>query len=184
MPYEGLWKNTYIDEHALSPGQVTMYYSWSDVHAADRYLADLERLESSSQEERSSYIKNTFLDAGVDSDNTSTATWGHVRPPRSSGTETILLSASWVSREGGPNLRGIAALLSIGAFLRGELLWLLIVGLSAHTAHRSKPLGVRLCPGRERGLYRGIGGVHARIPQALPRIDLDSYESGLSRSFL
>lgn len=58
LPYEGLWKGTYIDEHALQPGQVsqrqvrasrlneqvTMYFDWPNVHEADRYLDHLEQM--------------------------------------------------------------------------------------------------------------------------------------------
>jgi glycosylphosphatidylinositol transamidase len=44
LPCHGLWKGTYIDEHAIQPAQVTMYFDWADVHRADRYLNDLERL--------------------------------------------------------------------------------------------------------------------------------------------
>ena len=146
LPHEGLWKDTYVDEHALQPAQVstrfeirthrwqvTMYYDWADVHGADRYLDDLERLVNATIREyagqnraladrrRSTYIQTVFSSVGLSTSNTSESTYGHVRPPRSAGTETILISANWVSREGTPNLRGVAMLLSLGEFLRGEL---------------------------------------------------------------
>jgi glycosylphosphatidylinositol transamidase len=44
LPYEGLWKRTYIDENAISPGQVNMYFDWGNVHQADRYLEQLEQV--------------------------------------------------------------------------------------------------------------------------------------------
>lgn len=47
LPYEGLWKRTYVDEHALQPAQVAVYFDWANVHKADVYLAELERLSSS-----------------------------------------------------------------------------------------------------------------------------------------
>lgn len=47
LPYEGLWKRTYVDEHALQPAQVAVYFGWANVHKADVYLAELERLSSS-----------------------------------------------------------------------------------------------------------------------------------------
>ena len=114
LPHDALWKNTYIDEHAIQPAQVTMYYDWSNVHAADRYLAQLEQVT-----DRSTYLQDAFSLAGLHTSNTSTATYAHVQPPRSAGTEVILISANWESKTGGPNLRGIAMLLSLGAFLRG-----------------------------------------------------------------
>lgn len=44
LPYRGLWKGTYIDENAISPGQVSMYFDWANVHQADRYLDQLEKI--------------------------------------------------------------------------------------------------------------------------------------------
>ena len=122
LPYEALWKRTYIDEHAIQPGQVTLYYDWGNVHSADLYLSSLEALSerNASREERSDYLQDAFSAAGLRTDNTSTSTWAHVTPPRSAGTEVILITANWQSKEGGLNLRGIAMLLSLGKLLRGE----------------------------------------------------------------
>jgi glycosylphosphatidylinositol transamidase len=127
LPYEGLWKNTYIDEHAIQPAQVTLKYEWANVFAADRYLASLEEMaeRNASWSERSTWLQDSFAAAGlrtgeVEGDGVvGGATWAHVTPPRSAGTEVILLSANWNSREGGTNLRGIAMLLSLAEFLRG-----------------------------------------------------------------
>jgi glycosylphosphatidylinositol transamidase len=51
LPYEGLWKRTYVDENAISPGQVTMYFDWGNVHLADRYLDQLEQMVDGSIDE-------------------------------------------------------------------------------------------------------------------------------------
>lgn len=119
LPYEGLWKGTYIDEHAIQPAQVSLSYDWANVHKADLYLDQLELLVNASRADRSEYLQSAFSTAGLWTGNTSSSTFAHVAPPRSSGTEVILLSANWVSREGSPNLRGVAMLLSLGDFLRG-----------------------------------------------------------------
>lgn len=71
------------------------------------------------QGRRSEYLQETFSHAGLNSGNTTLSTYAHVQPPRSPGTETIILSANWVSRDGGPNLRGIATALAMGDFLKG-----------------------------------------------------------------
>lgn len=47
LPYEGLWKKTYVDEHALQPAQVAVYFDWANVHKADVYLGELEQLSKS-----------------------------------------------------------------------------------------------------------------------------------------
>ena len=51
LPYKGLWKGTYIDENAISPGQVSMYFDWANVHQADRYLDQLEKIVNGTFEE-------------------------------------------------------------------------------------------------------------------------------------
>jgi glycosylphosphatidylinositol transamidase len=122
-----LWKNTYIDEHAIQPAQVTLKYEWANVFAADRYLASLEEMakRNASWSERSAWLQDSFAAAGLRTGEVKGdgvvggATWAHVTPPRSAGTEVILLSANWNSRDEGENLRGIAMLLSLGEFLRG-----------------------------------------------------------------
>jgi glycosylphosphatidylinositol transamidase len=69
---------------------------------------------------RSNYLQETFSHVGLNSGNTSLSTYAHIQPPRSPGTETIILSANWVSRDGTPNLRGVASALALGDFLKGR----------------------------------------------------------------
>ncbi|KAK4687828.1 GPI-anchor transamidase subunit GAA1, partial [Tremellales sp. Uapishka_1] len=99
---------------------------------ADRYLDVLGTLVNATFRERSEFLVNAFSDSGISSSSTKTAVYAHIIPPRSSATETILLSANWMSRDGGPNLRGIAMLLSLGDFLQGQNHWafdfVLVVG--------------------------------------------------------
>ncbi|WVW84278.1 hypothetical protein I302_106308 [Kwoniella bestiolae CBS 10118] len=132
IPYEGLWKGTYVDEHALQPGQVTTYFDWGNVHKADLYLDKLERIVNGTFEERSTFLQDTFSASGLLTSNTSTSTYAHVKPPRSKGTESILVSANWISRDGTPNLRGVATLLALGDFLKGQNHWafdfILVIG--------------------------------------------------------
>lgn len=52
-----------------------------------------------------------------------TNTYALLSPPRSSGSEAILLSAPFVSLIGGPNLRGLSILLALARFLRGQNHW-------------------------------------------------------------
>ncbi|KAL0245438.1 hypothetical protein I308_104563 [Cryptococcus tetragattii IND107] len=134
LPYEGLWKNTYVDEHALQPAQVAVYFDWANVHKADVYLGELEQLSRSNSTFtlRTEYLQNAFSAAGLYTHNTTIATYAHVTPPRATGMETIIVSANWLSRDGSENLRGIAMLLALGDFLRGQNHWafdfVLVVG--------------------------------------------------------
>ena len=65
IPFPYIGRGVYIDENALQPGQVCLFnfamqylylipcttqvkidWGWGDVHAADQYLAQLEKLRS------------------------------------------------------------------------------------------------------------------------------------------
>lgn len=101
---------------------MTIYYDWAQVFRADRYLAELEALRDANAtwDERRDFLSASFRAAGVTALNTTSSVLAHVTPPRSEGTEAILVSANWLSRNGEVNVRGVALLLSLAEFLRGE----------------------------------------------------------------
>lgn len=130
---------------------------------------------------------------GVNTGNTSLSTYAHVQPPRSAGTETILLSANWVSRDGTPNLRGVATLLALGDFFRGKSCHRLplkcyrgnkILGFTVLMESRTESLGIRSRPGRWRRIPGRTGRFHELVPLVIRRDNLDRTEYRLSRSFI
>ncbi|TEB26622.1 Gaa1-domain-containing protein [Coprinellus micaceus] len=141
IPYPDLGRTTYIDENALQPAQVSTYWDWADVHNADRYLDDLERLgdRNASSAELSEFVKTEFQKSGlpaatqkytfsVGSTNvTGVNAYAVSSSPRASGNEAIVISASWIRRhEGGPtelNLRGVSAILALAKYLKGHSMW-------------------------------------------------------------
>ncbi|KAH9952052.1 Gaa1-domain-containing protein [Amylocystis lapponica] len=141
IPSPRLGQKTYIDENALQPGQVHTYWNWDDVHRADNYLAQLERLrdDNSTSEEIATFITGEFGKLGISASTqrysfTTTAgakngtnSYAVFSSPRASGTEAMVISASWLSRtgdgDGTLNLRGVSTVLSLAAFLKGYSLW-------------------------------------------------------------
>ncbi|KAI0688253.1 Gaa1-domain-containing protein [Cytidiella melzeri] len=135
----GQW--TYIDENALQPSQVSTYWSWSDVHRADRYLDELEALRerNASSHEFATFIATEFRKLGIPSSIqnyqfrtlsetlSGTNSYAVLSAPRASGAEAMVISASRISRtgkeDGTMNLRGISTVLSLAAFLKGYSLW-------------------------------------------------------------
>lgn len=131
----------YIDENALQPGQVNTYFNWEDVHHADQYLAELERLrdQNATSEEISGYLVGEFEKMGLpaasqrylfstaSSHASGSNSYALLSSPRASGTEAVVISASWLSRTGEGNgtlnLRGVASVLSLASFLKGHSLW-------------------------------------------------------------
>lgn len=125
-----------IDENALLPSQINTQWNWDEVHAADRYLDQLEHLRdtNASSAERALYLQTEFLKLGLDASTQSyelstvvgnsagVNTYALLAAPRTPGAEAIIISASWQSRtgegDGTLNLRGVATILSMASFVR------------------------------------------------------------------
>ncbi|RDB21477.1 GPI transamidase component gaa1 [Hypsizygus marmoreus] len=148
IPSPQLGRGTYIDENALQPGQwalncgqVNTYWSWGDVHTADKYLAQLEVLRdtNATSDQRAQFVMKEFHRLGISASTQSymfsarsgrregTNAYGILSSPRTSGTEAMVISASWLSRtgegDGTLNLRGVSTVLALAGFLKGYSLW-------------------------------------------------------------
>ncbi|RPD66113.1 Gaa1-domain-containing protein [Lentinus tigrinus ALCF2SS1-7] len=141
IPSSQFGQRTYIDENALQPGQVHTYWSWNDVHRADRVLEDLERLrdQNATSNEIANYAVGEFEKIGipariqhysfdtVDGVLEGTNAYAVMQSPRASGAEAIVISASWLSRtgegDGTLNLRGVATVISLAQYLKKYSLW-------------------------------------------------------------
>lgn len=124
LPLPLLWKSTFIDEHALMPSAARTLWNWDEVALADGYLASIETLEKRNapwfgEGERAEFFVDAFAKAGLETGRTASSVWARVTPPRSEGTEAILVSANWLSRDGEVNARGMSLLLALGNFFRG-----------------------------------------------------------------
>ncbi|TDL21581.1 Gaa1-domain-containing protein [Rickenella mellea] len=141
LPSPRLGRTTYIDENALQPSQVTTRWDWGDVHRADVYLGQLEELVNSNatSAQKAEFLKVEFEKMGIPA---ATQPYSFSTPqheiagfnayavlsaPRTSGTETMVISASWVSLIGEEdktlNMRGVATVLALAKFLKGYSLW-------------------------------------------------------------
>ncbi|KAJ7905719.1 Gaa1-domain-containing protein [Mycena olivaceomarginata] len=130
LPSPRLGRGTYIDENALGPGQVNTYWNWGDVANADRYLEHLEGLRDRI---RAKDLMTEFMKLGIPASTQNyvftsstevegTNAYAVLSSPRTSGTEAMVISASWISRigEGGGtlNLRGVSTVLALANFLK------------------------------------------------------------------
>ncbi|KAJ7685379.1 Gaa1-domain-containing protein [Mycena polygramma] len=141
IPSPRLGRGTYIDENALGPGQVNTYWNWGDVANADRYLEQLEGLRDSNatSEHRANVLMSEFMKLGIPASTQKYAfssstgkleginAYAVLSSPRTSGTEAMVISASWISRtgdgDGTLNLRGVSTVLALANFLKRYSLW-------------------------------------------------------------
>ncbi|KAF8637410.1 hypothetical protein AX17_002905 [Amanita inopinata Kibby_2008] len=141
IPSPRLGRGIYIDENALQPAQVNTHWSWEEVHNADVYLQRLESLRdvNATSEQRAQFLKAEFTKLGISASTQhysyspssnlveGTNAYAVLSSPRASGTEAIVISASWLSSmnegSGGLNLRGVSTILALAAFLKKYSLW-------------------------------------------------------------
>ncbi|KAF8969844.1 Gaa1-like protein [Flammula alnicola] len=141
IPAPHIGRITYIDENALQPGQVTTDWNWGDVHVADLYLTRLEQVRDGNftSEQRAQWLCEEFGKLGISSStqaysfSTSTSqlngtnAYAVLAAPRHSGTEAIVISASWISRtgeeDGTINMRGVSTVLALANFLKRYSYW-------------------------------------------------------------
>jgi glycosylphosphatidylinositol transamidase len=137
LPLSLLQTGTYIDENALQPSQVNTYWNWEDVHRADNFLQDVTSLRDHnySSAERATFFAKEFAKSGIPSSTqrysiptahgvlNGTNAYAIFSAPRTSGTEAMVISASWKSLTDGYNLRGVSTVLSLAAFMKHYSHW-------------------------------------------------------------
>ncbi|KAH0827034.1 Gaa1-like protein [Lanmaoa asiatica] len=181
VPVLPLSQGVYIDENALQPAQVNTNWDWQDVHQADLYLHHLEGLRNrnATSEQRANFIRDEFAKLGLaaatqdytfmtPSGNVSgTNAYALMNSPRASGSEAIVVSASWLSEvdEEPYNLRGIATVITLAAFLKNYSLW-------------AKDIIFVIGDNYLDGTYAWLNAYHGTIPQNLDT-DLLELTSGV-----
>ncbi|KAN0076921.1 Gaa1-like, GPI transamidase component domain containing protein [Tylopilus felleus] len=181
IPILPLSRGVYIDENALQPAQVNTNWNWQDVHQADLYLHHLEGLRdrNATSEQRASFIRDEFAKLGLPAATqkyTFMTSSGNVsgmnafaimNSPRASGSEAIVVSASYLSEAGKEpyNLRGIATVLALAGFLKNYSLW-------------AKDIIFVIGDNYFDGTYAWLNAYHGTIPQNLDT-DLLELTSGV-----
>ncbi|RIA93902.1 Gaa1-like protein [Glomus cerebriforme] len=169
LPSDQYHKNTYISENALLPGQVNTYYSWGQVHEATAFRDNITLISNSSNIEKAAYVENELRKAGLKTamqnftvnisgkEISGTNVYGVFNAPRADGTEALVLSASWKSKDGETlNTNGVAIALSIGKFFKGYTYW-------------SKDIIILITDGGEAGVQAWLESYHDH-----PRSDISS----------
>ncbi|MBW0479350.1 hypothetical protein O181_019065 [Austropuccinia psidii MF-1] len=142
-----LWsRSTYISENAILPAQVNAYWNWPQVHQADRYADRVAEWTNLPADQRAERIRQVFESFGLRSETQSYAFNSlatHQDPisngtnvhsilysPRTDGSESLVLMASWLTRRpgsdvhgGNVNIRGVASVLALAEFLKTFNLW-------------------------------------------------------------
>ncbi|RUS22965.1 Gaa1-like protein [Endogone sp. FLAS-F59071] len=145
LPYDQYNKKTYMSENALLPAQINVYYGFNEINDANDYRNKIEQIQYGSNLEKAQFIETELRGAGFHSaiqnfsspfSRSDTAMFVPITPfhqgvnavgiyhaPRSDGTESLVLSAPWVSRDSKANINGVAVLLSIARMFKRHTYW-------------------------------------------------------------
>lgn len=126
LPSEQYSKHTYISESSLLPGQVNTYFSWGEVTAVTTYRNELENVLAT--DGHYDYVETELRRSGItvarQSFGNKTNVYGILSAPRADGTEALVLSASWITRDGKErNTQAVATLLALARYFKKYSLW-------------------------------------------------------------
>ncbi|KAH8915953.1 Gaa1-domain-containing protein [Atractiella rhizophila] len=131
----------YISENALQVGSATVRWDWPDVKRADRYADGVDQWEHLDHYSRARAIEKEFKEVGLLTSVQSytytfptgqmlngTNVHALLRAPKTDGSEALVLSASWLSRQrtglgAGVNRRGIATVLAMSKYFSKYAYW-------------------------------------------------------------
>ncbi|KAF9586541.1 Glycosyl phosphatidyl inositol protein transamidase complex subunit [Lunasporangiospora selenospora] len=125
LPHQSYSKRTYISENALLPGGANVRFEYGDSIVAETLRETVQRISSYPAKERAEALEQEFTQIGLKAAtqnytlNTSTTskfgvnTYAVFYAPRSDGTEALVISAPWTSRDGVTNTNGVTVLLAL-----------------------------------------------------------------------
>ncbi|KAG0245355.1 Gaa1-like protein [Mortierella sp. GBAus27b] len=170
LPYQGYSKETYVSENALLPGGANIRFEWNDYMAAQGYSNLVQKISELPSYERATALQNEFSQLGLKSAtqnytlHTSTDSRHGVNAyavfyaPRSDGTEALVLSASWTSRNQETNTNAIAMLLALGKVFK-------------RCSHFSKDIIFVVTDGEAEGLQAWLRAYHGIQGSSKSRFD-------------
>lgn len=136
LPIEGQFRNTYISENALLPGQAHTYFRETEWHKARGYREEVHRLEMESEEVRTNTVHQWFEDIGLktgfhkwevshgaDEIRNGTNVYGILHAPRGDNTEAMVLIAPWINKDGDYNDGGVALSAALARYFKKWSVW-------------------------------------------------------------
>lgn len=135
LPIEGQYRNTYISENALLPGQAHTYFRETEWHVVRGYREEVHRLEGEDEEHRAGVLHQWFEDIGLktgfhkwevthgDEVKSGTNVYGILHAPRGDNTEAMVLVAPWFNKDEDYNDGGVALCAALARYLKKWSVW-------------------------------------------------------------
>ncbi|KAK9374965.1 Gaa1-like protein [Lipomyces chichibuensis] len=135
LPMKDQSRRTYISENALLPGQAHTYFSGSEEHIVRAFKEEVRLLKEAPDEKRANTVRQWLSDIGYKS---ATHNWtishyddikagvnvyGVLHAPRGDTTESMILCAPWLNRDGELNESGVAIAMALARYFTRWSIW-------------------------------------------------------------
>lgn len=128
LPLDGQYRNTYISENALMPGQVTLYFRESEWNYVRGYRSELVNMELMDYGDRQRVVQGWLDDIGLTTDIhhnsvNSTSLYGVMHAPRGDDTEAVVLTVPWYTSDGYYNVGALALGMALMRYFSRMSIW-------------------------------------------------------------
>lgn len=147
LPLDGQFRNTYISENALMPGQVTSYFRESEWNYVRGFRSEVSQWDFSEASQENVVLEQWLQDFGwstsqyYDHKTNTTTMYSLMHAPRGDNTEALVLVVPYYTAEGVPNLGGMSLGPALANYFARMSIWskniILVFPKNSHAVLRS-----------------------------------------------
>lgn len=129
LPQNGQFRNTYISENALMPGQVTSYFRESEWNIVRGYRLDTKEWDYEQAAESNPALESWLTDLGLkmthynDPKTNSSTLYGVMRATRGDNTEAVVLAVPYFTSTEETNIGGMALAPALARYFNRMSIW-------------------------------------------------------------
>ncbi|KAF3989549.1 hypothetical protein FT663_03575 [Candidozyma haemuli var. vulneris] len=129
LPQDGQFRNTYISENALMPGQVTSYFRESEWNIVRGYRSETKKWNYEESARSNPMLETWLTDLGLkvahfEDDKTNSSTlYAIMHAPRGDNTESVVLVAPYITSTNEDNIGGLALAPALARYFGRMSIW-------------------------------------------------------------
>lgn len=146
LPMDGQYRNTYISENALMPGQVTSYFRESEWNIVRGYRHEVMKWDFNEFQNSNPVLESWLQDIGlkvthhIDPETETDTMYAVMHAPRGDNTEAMVLVVPYYTSDSRPNLGGFALAPALARYFMRMSIWqkniILVFPKNTHTVLR------------------------------------------------
>lgn len=129
LPMDGQYRNTYISENALMPGQVVSYFRESEWNIVRGYRMEVSKWDFHKVSQSNPALESWLLDVGLkihyhaDPQTQQETMYGIMHASRGDSTESLALVAPYFTSEGKSNIGAMASAAALARYFARMSIW-------------------------------------------------------------